>query len=68
MILTAILNASLAIGVIVMVVTPLVWAIRTQHRDHPRPTATVGATSRPLSPEPRSPTIRPRHGAVLRRA
>lgn len=36
MILTAILNAVLAVGVIVMVITPLVWAILTQHRGHPQ--------------------------------
>jgi hypothetical protein len=46
MILTAILNAILALGVIVMVVTPLVWAILTQHRDHPRSAATDGGPAR----------------------
>lgn len=46
MIRTAIFNAILAVGVIVMVVTPLVWAILTQHRDHPRQAATAGATMR----------------------
>jgi hypothetical protein len=44
MILTAILNAILAVGVIVMVVTPLAWAILAQHRDHPGPATTDGAT------------------------
>jgi hypothetical protein len=44
MILTAILNATLVVVVIAMVVTPLVWAILTQHRDHPRLSATDGAT------------------------
>jgi hypothetical protein len=34
MILAVVLNAILAIGVVVMVVAPLVWAILTQHRDH----------------------------------
>ena len=34
---TLIVNVILCIGVIVMVVTPLVWAILTQHRDHPQP-------------------------------
>jgi ABC-type cobalt transport system substrate-binding protein len=33
MILTAIFNAVLAVGVIVMVVTSLMWAILTQHGD-----------------------------------
>jgi hypothetical protein len=70
MILTAILNAILAVAVIVMVLTPLVWAILTQHRDRPRPAATVGATVRPLSPEPRRPSSspRPRRKAVIGRA
>lgn len=41
MTLTAILDATLCVGVIVMVVAPLVWAILTQQRDWPamRPTA-----------------------------
>ena len=68
MILTAIVNAILAIGVIIVVVTPLVWAILTQHRDHPRPAATVGTTLCPLSPEPRRPFPRARHEAVIGRA
>jgi hypothetical protein len=67
-ILTAILNAILAVGVIVMVVTPLVWAILTHHRDHPRPPATLGATTRPPSPRPRHPSLRPRRRAVVGRA
>jgi hypothetical protein len=49
MILTAILNTMLAAGMIVMVITPLVWAILTQHRDHPRLAATDGATG--LAPQ-----------------
>jgi hypothetical protein len=68
MILTAILNAILAVGAIVMVVTPLVWAILTQHRDHPRPPGTLGVTVRPLSPQPRRPSPRPRRKAVIGRA
>lgn len=68
MTLTAILNAILAAGVIVVVVTPLVWAILTQHRDHPRPAATVGSSPRSLSPQPRRPSSRPRHKAVIGRA
>ena len=35
MTLAAILNLTLALGVTVMVVTPLAWAILTQHRDRP---------------------------------
>lgn len=34
--IAAILNLILAISVIAMVVTPLIWAIRTQHRDQAR--------------------------------
>jgi hypothetical protein len=50
MLITAILNGILALGVIVMVLTPLVWAILTQHRDHPRPAAADGTDVRtPLS-------------------
>jgi hypothetical protein len=62
MILTAILNAILALGVITLVVTPLVWAILTQHRDHPRPAATV----RPPSPARRR-APRPSHKSVIGR-
>lgn len=68
MILTAILNATLAVGVIAMVLTPLVWAILTQHRDHPRPAATVGATAGLPGPQPRRPSSRPRQTAVIGRA
>ncbi len=68
MILTVVLNAILAVGVIVMVVTPLVWAILTQHRDHPRQTATLGVTVPPPSSRPRHPSARPRRRAVIGRA
>jgi hypothetical protein len=68
MVPAAILNAILAVGVIAMVVTPLVWAILTQHRGHPRPAATVGATAGPPSPQPRRPSSRPRQTAVIGRA
>jgi hypothetical protein len=51
--LTVIFNAILAVGVIVMVVTPLAWAILTQHRDYPRQLATDGATMR----APRAATV-----------
>ncbi len=46
MILTVLLNAILSVGVTVMVLTPLVWATRTQHADEPRPAATDGAAGR----------------------
>ncbi len=68
MIMTAIINAILAVGVIVMVVTPLVWAILTQHHDHPRLAATDGATVR--TPQPRKPrhTGRPQYEPDVGRA
>jgi hypothetical protein len=59
---TAILNVILALGVIVMVVAPLVWAIFTQHRDHARPATTDGAPARSPRPQPRRaspPSYRP---------
>ncbi len=49
---TLIVNVILCIGVIVMVVAPLVWAILTQHRDRPR-LATIDAASAP-QPQPQS--------------
>ena len=45
MILTVLLNAILCLAVLVVVVTPLVWAIVTQHRDHPAVGGAAGATS-----------------------
>jgi hypothetical protein len=56
----AITNVILAVGVTVMVVTPLVWAILTQHRDHPGPAVTARATPRQPAPQPRRHTPRPR--------
>ncbi len=40
-----IVNVILCIGVIVMVVAPLVWAILTQHRDHPQSDSGVAPRS-----------------------
>jgi hypothetical protein len=66
MIPTAVLNTLLAVGVIVMVVTPLVWAILTQHRDHPGPAATDAATiDAPHSRERRHAAIQAARGAYL---
>ncbi len=59
MILTAILNVILAVGVIAMVLTPLVWAILTQHRDHAHPAAVDGATARVPASRARRRTRRP---------
>jgi hypothetical protein len=63
MAMTIALNALFCIGVIVMVVAPLVWAILTQHRDWPdaappgrRRARTTAASSR------RSP--RPQYGPI----
>ncbi len=65
MIPTAILNAILALGVIVMVLAPLVWAILTQHRDHPRSAANESATMRPPTPEPRRRSSQPQRKPVI---
>lgn len=67
--LAAILNAALAVGVIVMVVAPLGWAILTQHRDHPRPAAGDGrSTVRPPQPQPRRPAPQAGRRPVIGRA
>ena len=68
MILTAILNLIFAVGVIVMVLTPLMWAILTQHRDRPRPTAAARTPVRSPEPQPRRPSSQPRHEPVVGRA
>jgi hypothetical protein len=68
MLTTAILNGILALGVIVMVVIPLVWAILTQHRDHPRPAAAEGPNERaPLSGDRRR-APRPQYKPAIRHA
>jgi hypothetical protein len=54
MTLTIILNAILGVGVIAVVVTPLVWAILTQQRDHLRlKTADAVTRRRPQTAERR---------------
>ena len=68
MITTAIFNAILAVSVIVMVVTPLVWAILTQHHDHPRSVATDGATVRTAEPRKPRHTDRPQYEPDMGRA
>jgi hypothetical protein len=68
MILTAIFNAILALGVIVMVVTPLVWAILTQHDDHPQQAAVHRAPAPSPAPQPRSRARQPIHKPVTGRA
>ncbi len=65
---TAILNVILALGVIVMVVAPLVWAILTQHRDRPR-LATIDAASAPQpQPQSRRRAPQPSYTPVIHRA
>jgi len=68
MITAAILNAILALGVIVTVVTPLVWAILTQHRDHPTTPVATRATKRPVRSQSRQPMTRPSYKSVTGRA
>jgi hypothetical protein len=58
MALTIVLNVVLAIGVIAMVVTPLAWAILTQHRDHLRPMAAPRSAAQPADPQPSGPARR----------
>lgn len=58
MILTTILNVGLAIGVLVIVVTPLVWVILTQRRDRPRPVAAEAPAVQPQGPQPSEPSGR----------
>jgi hypothetical protein len=67
MILLATLNAILAVGVSVLVVTPLVWAILTQHRDPPHHTATAGATERAPQSRERRHAARPRYKPLVGR-
>lgn len=55
------LNASLSFGVIVMVVSPLVWAILTRHGDDPQYQPVAVAYGRPLSP--RGPSLLARRGS-----
>lgn len=68
MITTAILNIVLALGVIVMVVTPLVWAILTQHRDRPRIAAIDSAGTSPQNHQPRRRAAQPSYRPLAGRA
>jgi hypothetical protein len=51
-----------------MVVTPLVWAILTQHRDHPLPAATDGGPARAPQSDDRRRAPRPQYTPVTGRA
>ncbi len=68
MITTMILNAVLALGVIVMVVAPLVWAIVTQHRDLPHTAATGSGTISPTRRQSPRHAPQRRHNPVIGRA
>jgi hypothetical protein len=64
-----ILNAVLCLGVVAMVVSPLVWAVRTAHRDVPAGSAKAhleaGATlARRSRRAARGPAPRPDFGAT----
>lgn len=63
MTLTTVLNVVLSIGVIAMVVAPLVWAILTQQRDHPRPVAAEAPVAHSPDPEATEPTEPSRRGS-----
>lgn len=68
MTLTMILTAILSLGVAVMVITPLVWAIATQRRDWPA-TAMHGAGARQrISQSARRRAPRPQYKPVSGRA
>ncbi len=68
MLTTAILNVVLALGVIVMVVAPLIWAVVTQHRDHPQLAVNDGATARPSQGKLRIHAAQPSYKTVVGRA
>lgn len=68
MVLTGIVNVLLAVGVIVMVVAPLVWAILTQHRDHQRVATADGRTGHTYGGRVRRRTTRPQYRPVTGRA
>ena len=67
MTLTVIVNAILVVGVTVMVVAPLMWAILTQHRDHPGTAATDSATMPAPQSRGRRHAARPQYNPVAGR-
>lgn len=67
MLLTAILNAILAVGVIGMVIAPLVWAILNQHPDDPGWLPRTAASTR-AAPKARVRGSRPRYKSAIERA
>lgn len=73
MLTVAIVNGILALGVIVMVVAPLVWAILTQHRDRPGVAAVTGVEAprpqdRPSATRDRRSGSRPSYKPLTGRA
>ena len=67
MVTTAIFNAILGTGVLAMVIAPLVWAIRTQHRDHRQLAAGDGSRARATQRRERRQAPRPRYRPVTGR-
>jgi hypothetical protein len=57
-VLTIVINLVLAVGVLVMVITPLAWAILTQQRDGPTPVAARNPAEQPPDPRPGEPNRR----------
>jgi hypothetical protein len=57
--LMIVLNTILGFAAVVIVLSPLIWAILTQHRDEPAPGGTAGSSSRATAPRTRR-TRRPR--------
>ena len=68
MVMTAILNAIAGLGVTVMVIAPLVWAILTQHRDHPGRAQPDGGPARAPQSQSRQRRRRPRYTSAAGRA
>ena len=57
-----IVNAILCLGVVVMVVSPLAWAVRTAHRD--LPVRNTNRRPEPATPRTRRPEHAPRFGGT----
>jgi hypothetical protein len=68
MTLTLILTAILSLGVAVMVITPLVWAIATQRHDRPAVAMHGAAAPQRASQAARRRTSRPQYKPVGGRA
>jgi hypothetical protein len=67
MALTTVLNVILAIGVVVMVVAPLAWAIVRERREHPVARTAEAPSAPQRGPQPSAPDrrgARPRYKPV----